>query len=56
MKTEQFDMETRVRETYESPKCRIIALQSEGVLCNSFPGSGTDDFGEDDYSGGNIWE
>ena len=39
------------REAYEAPKCEIIELQQEGVLCLSGYGSGHDGFGEQDWGG-----
>lgn len=38
------------REAYEAPKCEIIELQQEGVLCGSY-GSEHDDFTESDWGG-----
>lgn len=39
------------REAYEAPKCEIIEMQQEGVLCGSY-GGGHDGFDEDDYGWG----
>lgn len=39
------------REAYEAPKCEIIELQQEGVLCQSGYGSEHDDFTENSWGG-----
>lgn len=39
------------REAYEAPKCEIIEIQQEGVLCGSF-GTGHDGYGNGDYKFG----
>lgn len=44
-----------VREAYEAPKCEMIEMQNEGVLCASGQtgGSSIDGFWSgDDYEGG----
>ena len=38
------------REAYEAPKCEIIELQQEGVLCGSY-GSEHDGFTEKPWGG-----
>lgn len=36
METKNFlNSENTVREAYEAPKCEIIEMQQEGVLCGS---------------------
>ena len=36
METKNFlNSENTVREAYEAPKCEIIEMQNEGVLCGS---------------------
>lgn len=36
METKNFlNSENTVREAYEAPKCEIIEMQQEGVLCSS---------------------
>lgn len=40
------------REAYEAPKCEIIEMQNEGVLCQSGYGSGHDGYGNGDYNFG----
>ena len=36
METKNFlNSENTVREAYEAPKCEIIEMQNEGVLCQS---------------------
>lgn len=52
MKNEHFDIEPRGKENYEVPTCKVIEIQSEGVLCSSIYG-GTDGFEEDNYD--DIW-
>lgn len=42
------------REAYEAPKCEIIELQQEGVLCGSVIGASNDSFGEENV--GSIWD
>lgn len=41
------------REVYEAPKCEIIEVQNEGVLCGSGDScdAGHDGFGEQDWGG-----
>ena len=39
------------REAYEAPKCEIIEMQQEGVLCQSGYGAGHNGFGEQDWGG-----
>lgn len=41
------------REAYEAPKCEIIEMQQEGVLCGSV-GASNDSFGEENV--GSIWD
>lgn len=42
------------REAYEAPKCEMIEMQNEGVLCGSVvEGSRFGSFGEDDYE--SVW-
>ena len=36
-----------VREAYESPKCEIIEMQQEGVLCASYDSSHDSYYEED---------
>lgn len=37
METKNFlNSENTVREAYEAPKCEIIEMQQEGVLCGSY--------------------
>ena len=46
METKNFlNSENTVREAYEAPKCEIIEMQNEGVLC----GSGRNNPYEEDY-------
>ena len=42
------------REAYEAPKCEIIELQQEGVLCGSGDsfGSSNESFTEETWGGG----
>lgn len=44
------------REAYEAPKCEIIELQQEGVLCGSLDsfGSSNESFTEENV--GSIWD
>lgn len=36
METKNFlNSENTVREAYEAPKCEVIEMQNEGVLCGS---------------------
>ena len=52
MDTKNFlNSENTVREAYEAPKCEIIEMQNEGVLCQSGGNGGR--YSERDYSG--IW-
>lgn len=39
------------REAYEAPKCEIIEMQQEGVLCQSGCDAGHDGFGEQYWGG-----
>ena len=39
------------REAYEAPKCEIIEMQQEGVLCGSLD-TGHDGYGNGDYKFG----
>ncbi len=39
------------REAYEAPKCEIIEMQNEGVLCQSGYGAEHDGIGEQDWGG-----
>lgn len=39
------------REAYEAPKCEIIEMQQEGVLCLSSYGAGHGGFREQDWGG-----
>lgn len=42
METKIFlNSENAVREAYEAPKCEIIEMQQEGVLCGSGDGYGS---------------
>lgn len=43
-----------VREAYEAPKCEMIEMQNEGVLCGSKIGTTWDDLQEKDYS--SVWD
>lgn len=36
---------------YRSPEVIVTPIKNEGVLCGSFPGSGTQDYEDED-----IWE
>lgn len=39
-----------VREAYEAPKCEMIEMQNEGVLCSSdLDSASIGNFGEQDY-------
>lgn len=38
-------------EGYRSPEVIVTPIKNEGVLCGSFPGSGTQDYEDED-----IWE
>lgn len=38
------------KEAYEAPKCEIIEMQQEGMLCSSYPGS-HGGYNEEDWSG-----
>lgn len=41
METKNFlNSENTVREAYEAPKCEVIEMQQEGVLCSSDSNSG----------------
>lgn len=39
----------KIREAYEAPKCEIIEMQQEGVLCGSY-GSKHNPYGEDSFT------
>lgn len=43
-----------VREAYEAPKCEMIEMQNEGVLCGSGDSTNASigDFGEESYNNG----
>lgn len=43
-----------VREAYEAPKCEMIEMQNEGVLCASadLNSASVGNFWEDEYNGG----
>ena len=54
METKNFlNSENTVREAYEAPKCEIIEMQQEGVLCTSGGGDGSkhSSYEEDDF----VW-
>lgn len=40
------------REAYEAPKCEIIEMQQEGVLCGSVIGASNESFTEETWGGG----
>lgn len=45
-----------VNEVYEAPKCEVIVMQSEGMICSSGGEQSTyDDFIEYDYSNSGLW-
>lgn len=45
-----------VNEVYEAPKCEVIVMQSEGMICSSGgEQSSYNDFIEDDYSNSGLW-
>ena len=48
METKPFIQTETTREAYEAPKCEIIEMQNEGVLCGSGKHSPYD---EDDF----VW-
>lgn len=51
METKNFlNSENTVREAYEAPKCEIIEMQQEGVLCTSGSNGSTKPY-EEDYFG-----
>lgn len=51
MDTKNFlNSENTVREAYEAPKCEIIEMQQEGVLCGS-NGSTHNPYEEDNF----VW-
>ena len=55
MKTMNEERQTaNSREAYEAPKCEIIEMQQEGVLCGSVIGASNDSFGEENV--GSIWD
>lgn len=39
----------KIREAYEAPKCEIIEMQQEGVLCGSY-GSKHNPYEEDSFT------
>jgi hypothetical protein len=39
-------------EVYETPEVKVLAVESEGVLCSS---GMTEKFNEQDYSDGGFW-
>lgn len=43
-----------VREAYEAPKCEMIEMQNEGVLCGSgdLNSASVGNFWEEEYNGG----
>ena len=41
----------KIREAYEAPKCEIIEMQNEGVLCHSGYGAGHNGFEEQGWGG-----
>ena len=47
-----------VKESYESPRCEILSVESEGVLCGSCDGAGINDFTIDEGNsfGTDIWK
>ena len=50
MDTKNFlNSENTVREAYEAPKCEIIEMQQEGVLCGSY-GSKHNPYEEDPFT------
>lgn len=52
METKNFlNSENTVREAYEAPKCEIIEMQQEGVLCGSGYGGKHNPYEEDDF----VW-
>ena len=49
MNTQLFKQD--LAEGYSSPYVKVIHVKEEGILCGSFPGSGTQDYEDED-----IWE
>lgn len=52
METKNFlNSENTVREAYEAPKCEVIEMQQEGVLCGSggSTSGSTKPYGEDNF-------
>lgn len=45
MAKEVVKVSPETREAYEAPKCEVMELQMEGVLCSSLGGWGTGDEG-----------
>lgn len=47
-----------VKESYESPRCEILSVESEGVLCGSGDGAGIKYFTINDSNrfGTDIWK
>lgn len=55
MKKEVMMNGENVREAYEAPKCEMIEMQNEGVLCSSDRINTTwDGLKENDYS--SVWD
>lgn len=44
-----------VREAYEAPKCEMIEMQNEGVLCASGDGFGAGHEGYTNGDYGDVW-
>lgn len=44
-----------VREAYEAPKCEMIEMQNEGVLCGSVDGFSAGHEGYTDGEYGDVW-
>ena len=42
------------KELYEQPSVLVFTLQSEGVICQSFPGNTTDNGTLDDWTNGGL--
>ncbi|MBM6891338.1 hypothetical protein H6A30_13980 [Bacteroides caecigallinarum] len=56
MKTMKNAIVENVNEVYEAPKCEVIVLQPEGLICTSGgEQSSYNDFIEDDYSNSGLW-
>lgn len=55
MKKEVMMNGENVREAYEAPKCEMIEMQNEGVLCGSgVTNTRWDELQEKDYS--SVWD